>query len=176
LSSVDISDEILTDTWKFERGQTWQTELIGATVRQGAPACIARNIGLPEVKAKSDKPFVFATRFPNGAIAIAAQERTQVGNAWYMPASDVTLAVSDAPGPFGVFGYFDKLTLNLDKSLRGRRILAQDLAGEEAHDISDDVHVRERSLQIPGKVIRQVGLNDATSDDLSAPGLVIAII
>jgi hypothetical protein len=176
IGSVNVSDEILTDTWKFDRGQTWQSEIVGATVRQGAPACIARNIGLPEVKTKGEKPFVWATRFPNGAVAIAAQERTHVGNAWYMPASEVTLSVSDAPGPFGVFGYFDELTLNLDWSLVGKRILAQDLAGDEARDISNEVQVRERSLLIPGKVIRRVGLHNATTNDLSSPGLVISIV
>ena len=176
IGSINVSDEILTDTWTFERGQTWLSEIVGATVRQGAPARIARNIGLPEVKANGEKPFVWATRFPNGAVAIAAQERTQVGNAWYMPASEVTLFVSDAPGPFGVFGYFDELTLNLNWSLGGKRILAQDLAGDEARDISNEVQVRERSLRIPGKVIRRVGLHNATTNDLSAPGLVIAIV
>jgi hypothetical protein len=176
IGSVNVSDEILTDTWKFDRGQTWQSEIVGATVRQGAPACMARNIGLPEVKTKGEKPFVWATRFPNGAVAIAAQERTHVGNAWYMPASEVTLSVSDAPGPFGVFGYFEELTLNLDWSLVGKRILAQDLAGDEARDISNEVQVRERSLLIPGKVIRRVGLHNATTNDLSSPGLVISIV
>jgi hypothetical protein len=176
IGSVQFSDEILTDTHIFERGQTWQTELIGATVRQGAPASITRNIGLPEVKSNGDKPFVIASRFPNGAVAIAVQERTQVGKPWYMPACDVTLSVSDAPGPFGVFGNFDELTLNFDRSLSGRRILAQDLSGDEAHDISNQVRVRENSLQIPGEVIRRVGLHNGTAGDLSAPGLVIAVV
>ena len=176
LSSVVRSNEILTDTWRFERGQTWQTELIGATVRQGAPASIARNIGLPEVRVKGDKPFVFATRFPNGAVAIGAQERTQVGNAWYMPAAEVILDVSDAPGPFGVFGNFDKLTFILAESLQGKRILAQDLAGDEAHDISSQVQIHGTSLRVPGKIIREVGLQKAKKGDLSAPGLVIAIV
>lgn len=176
VGAVEISNEILTDTFVFERGQTWQSELVGATVRQGAPACISRNIGLPLVKARGDKPFVFATKFPNGAVAIAAQERTQVGNAWYMPASEVTLVVSDAPGPYGVFGYFDQLTLKLDRSLVGKRILAQDLAGDEASDISNDVQISEGSLRIPGKVIRRVGHQNATPNDLSAPGLVIAVV
>jgi hypothetical protein len=176
IGSVNLSDEILTDTWTFDRGQSWQSEIIGSTVRQGAPGCIARNIGLPEVRAKGEKPFLLASRFPNGAVAIAAQERTQVGNAWYMPASNVTLSVSDAPGPFGVFGYFDELTLNFNRSLLGKRILAQDLAGDEAWDITNEVQVRERSLLIPGKVISRVGLHNATTNDLSAPGLVIAIV
>lgn len=176
LGSVGLSDEILTDTWMFEQGQTWQSELIGATVRQGAPACVTRNIGLPLVKARGEKPFVFTTRFPNGAVAVAVQERTEVGNAWYMPACDVTLSVSDAPGPFGVFGYFDGLTLIFEKSLRGRRILAQDLAGDEALDISNEVEIRGKSLRIAGDVIRKIGLYDAAVDDLSAPGLVIAVV
>jgi hypothetical protein len=174
--SVGLSDEILTDSWMFERGQTWQSELIGVTVRQGAPACVTRNIGLPLVKARGEKPFVLATRFPNGAVAIAAQERTQVEKAWYMPACDVTLSVSDAPGPFGVFGYFDRLTFILDTPLHGRRILAQDLVGDDAHDISNEVLIREKSLQIPGEVIRRVGLQNGTASDLSAPGLVIAVV
>jgi hypothetical protein len=176
LGSVELSDEILTDTWLFEEGQTWQSELIGATVRQGAPACIARNVRLPDVKTNGDKPFVLATRFPNGAVAIAAQERTQIGKAWYMPDCEVTLSVSDAPGPFGIFGYFGALTLISDRPLQGRRILAQDLAGDEAFDISSEVQVREKSLYLPGKVIRQVGLHNATAGDISAPGLVIAIV
>lgn len=176
LGSVTVSDEILTDSWIFERGQTWQDEIIGVEVRQGAPARLARNINLPEVKAKGDKPFVFATRFPNGAVAIAAQERTQAGNAWYMPACDVTLPVGDAPGPYGVFGHFASLTLVSDEPFHGKHVLAQDLAGDEAIEISNLVQVRGRSLHIPSDVIRRVGLHNATPGDLSAPGLVIAVV
>jgi hypothetical protein len=175
LGSVKLSEEILTDSWIFERGQTWQSEIIGPIVRQGAPACLARNISLPSVRASGDKPFVFATKFPNGAVAIGAQERTRVGKAWYMPRCDVTLSVADAPGPFGVFGYFDSLTLAFDAPLHGRRVLAQDLAGHEAIDISSMVQVRGKSLYIPGGVIRRIGLHSATPGDISAPGLVVAI-
>jgi hypothetical protein len=173
--SVTLSDEILTDSWTFEPDQTWQNEIVGATVRQGAPACLARNIGLPVVKAKGERPFVFATRFPNGAVAIAAQERTQVGNAWYMPSCEVTLSVADASGPYGVFGYFDSLTLASDKPLHGKQVLAQDLAGDEAIDISSMVEAQGKNLYIPGDVLRRIGLHKATPGDISAPGLVIAV-
>lgn len=175
LGSVRCSDEILTDTWTFERGETWQREIIGETVRQGAPACVTRNLALPDVKAKGDKPFIFGSRFPNGAVAIAAQERTQVNRAWYMPPCEVTLSVSDAPGPFGIFGDFDKLTLVCERALQGRRILAQDLAGDESRDISDRVRIQGKNLEIPGGVIRDVGLQSATAGDLSAPAVLIAI-
>jgi hypothetical protein len=175
LGSVFVDDEVLIDSWSFERAQTWQTDLIGAVVRQGAPARISRNIPLPEVRGTGDKPFVFATRFPNGAVAIAAQERTSIGRAWYMPECDVTLRVADAPGPFGIFGNLGSLTMLFDAPLHGKRILAQDLAGEEALDITGAVQIGANVLHIPGEVIRQIGLHQATPGDLSAPGLVVAL-
>ena len=174
LGEVSIDQEVLLDSWGFEPTQTWQKELVGATVRQGAPARIARNMALPVVKTKGDKPFVFAARFPNGAVAVAAQERTRIGEAWYMPGCDVTLRVSDAPGPFGVFGNFDSLNMVFDREMRGKRVLAQDLAGEEAIDTSHSVQIRGNTMHIPGTLIRKVGLHHATPGDLSAPGLVIA--
>jgi hypothetical protein len=175
VGTVTVSKEILIDSWTFERGQTWQNEIIGATVRQGAPACIARNINLPEVRIKGERPFVFATRFPNGAVAIAAQERTTGGRAWYMPTCDVTLAVADAPGPYGIFGDFRSLTLTFDNDMQDKRVLAQDLAGEESVDISNAVQRQGKSLSVPGEVIKRIGLQNATPGDLSSPGLVIAI-
>lgn len=173
--TVTVSKEILTDSWTFERGQTWQNDIVGATVRQGAPACMARNISLPEVHAKGEKPFVLATRFPNGAVAVAAQERTTSGRAWYMPTCDVTLSVADAPGPYGIFGDFQSLTLVFDNAVQNKQVLAQDLAGEESFDISNAVQRSGKSLLIPGDVIKGVGLQNATPGDLSSPGLVIAV-
>jgi hypothetical protein len=173
--SVSIDSEALIDSWHFERAQTWQKDLVGETVYQGAPAGIARNMPLPEVNAKGDKPFVFAARFPNGAVAVAAQERTRVGEAWYMPQCDVKLSMSDALGPFGIFGNFGSLTMVFDRPLQGRRILAQDLAGDEVLDISHSVQIRGNILHVPGAVISDVGLHHASPGDLSAPGLVIAL-
>jgi hypothetical protein len=173
--TVHISDEVLTDTWSFERGQTWQKDLVGQTAQQGAPACISRNIALPHVASSGDKPFVFASRFPNGAIAIGSQERTHTGRAWYMPVSEVELHVGDAPGPYGIFGNFTMLTLVLDRSLRGRRVIAQDLAGDEAIEVTDRVHMDGRSLQLTEANLRSFGLQAATEGDLSSPGLVFTL-
>jgi hypothetical protein len=61
-----------------------------------------------------------------------------------------------------------------DRPMRGKRVLAQDLAGDEAIDISHSVQIRGNIVHIPGTVIRDVGLHHATHGDLSAPGLVIA--
>jgi hypothetical protein len=175
LGSVKISQDVLTDSWIFERGQTWQNELIGTTVRQGAPACFTRNLELPQVQCVGESPFVFAARFPNGAVAIAAQQRTAPSGAWYMPEAHVTLQVGDAPGPFGIFGDLASLTLVFDTSIGNRRVLAQDLAGVRAHDITTQIRGGERSFQISRLVIRKVGLSAARPGDLSSPGLVVAL-
>lgn len=175
VGTVAIDGEVLTDSWRFAKGQSWESDLIGAEVRQGAPARMARGMALPEVKAKGERPFVFAARFPNGAVAVAAQERTRTGEAWYMPECEVTLPVLDAPGPYGVFGNFKSLALVFDQPLHGRRVLAQDLAGDEAMDITDDVQIRGKVLHLPADLMHSVGLRSATPGDLSAPGLVIAL-
>ena len=175
VGSVKLSEEVLTDSWVFERGQVWLNDIIGMKVAQGAPAAITRNIGLPEVQSKGEKPFITAAKFPNGAIAIAVHERTKAGNGWFMPKCDVTLSIADARGPIGVFGYFDSLTLAFNSPLQKQRILAQDLAGDHSFDITNAVQMRGNSLFIPGSVMRTVGLNNATPGDISAPGLVIAL-
>jgi hypothetical protein len=176
IGRVQVSDEIITDGWTFEPGQTWQHEILHETVRQGAPARIARNLSLPNVKCSGDAPFVFAARFPNGAVAIGAQERTRTEKAWYMPECDVTLHAGDAAGPFGVFGRFGSLTLVFDGPREGKRLLAQDLAGDEAVDISSQVKFSGRSVTIPGEVLLLVGLGHATEYDNSSPGCVLAIV
>lgn len=172
---VHISSDVLRDSWTFERGQTWQNDLVGQTVHQGAPASISRNIATPRVISTGEKLFLFASRFPNGAVAIGMQERTQPARAWTMPPADVELHVGDAPGPFGVFGCARSLTLIFDRPLSGCRVLAQDLAGDEAGDITSQVRVDGRSLQLSEANLRSWGLRAATDGDLSSPGLVLAL-
>lgn len=172
---VEISDEILTDSWKFERGQSWANDLIGQTVHQGAPASIARNIALPRVHAEGEKPFVFASQFPNGAVAIGVQERTHPDHGWYMPPANVELNAGSAPGPYGVFGSPASLTLIFDKPLNGRRILAQDLAADAAYDVTESVRVNGHSLQLSEANLRSFGLGAQSKGDVSSPGLVLSV-
>ena len=171
----ETSDEPLTDGWTFAPGETWQRDLVGATVWQGAPAVLARNIALPHVTSKGERPFVFAARFPNGAIAVGAQERTRPGHAWFMPRCEAMIDAGDAPGPFGIFGEFDGLTLTFDKAPASKRILAQDLAGDEPIDITSRTEFKGRSLYFNGDLLREVGLRDSTPGDLSSPGTVVAL-
>jgi hypothetical protein len=172
---VRIGTDVLTDSWTFERGQTWQNDLVGQRVFQSAPSLLSRNIELPRVNAQGQHPFVFAMKFPNGAVAVGSQERTLQGRGWFMPKCEVTLDVADAKGPFGIFGDFESVTFNFGSRIFTTRVMAQDLAGDHAWDITRDVQIRERSLHVSGAIIRRVGLQAATPGDVSAPGLVIVL-
>lgn len=174
--TVRVSDEILTDDWVFERGQTWEGDLVGQRVWQGAPACVTRNLDLPEVKAREDRPFVFGARFPSGAVALAAQERTFSNHGWTMPKAEVILDVGDAAGPFAIFGELDGVTFRFGSSRKGKRILAQDLAADAAVDLTDVLANNSASLHVPGELIRKIGLQAATPGDLSSPGLVLSLV
>jgi hypothetical protein len=173
--TVEVSAEILTDSWTFERGQTWEADLVGQTTHQGAPACIARNIPLPVITSTGEKPFVFAARFPNGAVAIGVQERTRCGRAWHMPPAAVELHAGDAPGPYGVFGSCATISLVFDRPLAGKRIFAQDLASNEALDVTDRVRIGGRRLQLTEANLRSFGLQSVSKGDLSSPGMVITL-
>jgi len=175
IGRFETSDEILTDGWTFAPGETWQGDLVGATVWQGAPAVVARNIALPRVTSKGERPFVFAARFPNGAVAIGAHERTRPRQAWFMPRCDAMIDVGDVPGPFGIFGEFDGLTLTFDKAPARKRVLAQDLAGDEPSDITSRSEFKGRSLYLNGNLLREAGLRNRTPGDLSSPGTVVAL-
>jgi hypothetical protein len=176
IGTFQRSEEILTDTWTFKAGETWEHDLVAATVHQGAPAVIARNIDLPHVSAQGETPFVFAARFPNGSVAVGAQERTRVGEAWYMPPCEVELHVGDATGPFGVFGEFNRLTLTFAHSPRGKRVVAQDLAGDSPVDITSQVEFDGAAIHFGKALLHDVGLQSRTPGDLSSPGAVIALV
>jgi len=91
-----------------------------------------------------EKPFVFAARFPNGAVAIGAQQGTVPFRAWYMPEAHITFQVGNASGPFGIFCDISNLTLVFDRPIGKHRVLAQDLKGDRAEDITHQIRRGEK--------------------------------
>lgn len=171
-----IDDKILVASWTFKRGETWLADAIGKTVRQGAPARVSRGLPLPEVHSEDGPPpFVIDGRFPNGAVAVAVQGRTTEGRNWIFTPTDVTVTVGATRGPFGIFGHYHSLTLRFDAPLGHVRILAQDLAGDQAEDISKKVTIKDNELTLSGALIERVGLESASKGDTSDPGLVLVI-
>jgi hypothetical protein len=59
--------------------------------------------------------------------------------------------------------------------LKGKRILAQDLAGDMPVDVTAEVKWADGKLTIPGTVLKRVGLMAAKPGDKSDPGLVLAV-
>jgi hypothetical protein len=85
------------------------------------------------------------------------------------------LAVGHALGPFGVFGRIGSLVLRFDHLLGNIRVQAQDLNANESVDITACVRVNGQELTIPGKLIPSLGLSAASPNDVSEPGVVLAI-
>jgi hypothetical protein len=175
LGSFSASEEILTDDWLFERGETWEKNVVGKVAYQGAPACMARAIALPKVEARGEKPFVFAARFPNGAVGIGVQERTHQQHGWFMPFADIELHVGDATGPYGIFGACNSLHLVFAHSIAQRRIFVQDLLADTALDVTEQVTIKGNTLRLTEADMRKFGLSAASSGDLSSPAFVLAI-
>jgi len=144
---------------------------------KSAPARIARG-GLPlpvvKVPAGSEPPYVLCSRHPDGEIAIATIGRV-LGKDVTIPLADVTLEVGELNRPIGIFGAYTSLTFVTTSALAGKRILAQDLAGQTPVDITSEVKVSDSRLTIPGAVIHHVGLMAAKAGDISDPGLVLAV-
>ena len=140
-----------------------------------APAVIARGLEKPTVtliKGDTLKPYVLASRYPNGAIAIASIGRT-IGREYLTPRADVVLKVARCDKPFGIFGHYNSLTIQVDQLTPYSKILAQDLAGNTPADITRQVVRKGNMFTIPGEVIDRVGLAAATKGDKSEPGMVL---
>ena len=131
---------------------------------------------LPEVGSDNpDRPFVLASRYPSGAVAVATIGRS-LKRSYVLMEVPVEIEIPSVQSKVGVFGRYESLTLRYPSDLGKVRILAQDLAGTEAVDISDRVTVDGSSIVIPGGVIADVGLSAASEGDISDPGLVLVII
>lgn len=140
-----------------------------------APAVIARGLEKPMVTLKKGdtlSPYILASRYPNGAIAIASIGRT-IGREYLTPRADVVLRVPQCDKPFGIFGHYNSLTIQVDRQTPFTKILAQDLAGDTPIDITRQVVRKGNEFTIPGNVINRVGLVAATKGDKSEPGMVL---
>lgn len=151
----------LKDHWVLQDRETWNpSRAVGSVLSAEAPARVSRGMPLPEVSCTGeDRPFVLASRYPNGAVAIASIGRA-MGRRYVSREVDVTMVAESVEAPVGVFGYFKNLTLvyRFFREAEGRNVYAQDLAGDEPVDITGSVKIEGSRLTIPGEVIRTIGL------------------
>lgn len=171
------SEEFLIDSIFFEVQHTWYKVTHGKMVRQSAPAIMARNIALPEVKSSGMAPYVMASKYPNGAIAVATEGRVKPENSWVEPRADVSVKEATLNTPIGIFGYYQSLSLEFENDLPGNvSILAQDLLAESSIDITAKVQINKRSISIDGRLIHEIGTRENDQGDISVPGMIVKII
>lgn len=168
--------EALTDSWRFQRGETWLSDAVGRIARQGAPGRLARNASLPEVRGSGGAvPFVIAACFPGGMAAIATLGRASADGRFGTPPADVVWQPDAATRTVAIFGHYRSLRLQLARAPGRGPMFAQDLAGGPVSDIRDDVQVNGREIVLGGALLARLGLRAASAGDCSDPALVLRL-
>ncbi len=171
------SDINLIDSIKFEKGDTWLSATYNKMVHQSAPAIMARNISMPIVKCTGLKPYVLASKFPNGAIGITTEGRVTPEHSWVHPKADIILNECNTNKPIGIFGHYNTLSLVFVTDLpKEVLIYAQDLLADRAVNITGRVTIKKNSITIPGELIDEIGTNAGDEGDISAPGMVLKVV
>lgn len=164
------SDELLTDTWTMRPGMTWCKPVQGLTVPQTTAAVVARGMKkLPEVTGwNGAKPYVVASRNPNGALSVAALPRLEDGKGYTVGHYDVYVPEDPRGVPVGVFGRFQSVAFDCPVRCR---VLARDLLGGKPQDITAECAFLKGRVVIPGMVLTKIG--GALGTDLSEPGALV---
>ena len=170
------SDSELIDFIKHEKRNTWFSTVYGKMVYQSAPAIMARNMPIPIIEPMKNPPYVMASTYPNGPLAISTEGRVSPERPWSEPRGKITVQVKDASQPIGIFGHYHSLTLTFANSLDGvKHLWAQDLLATQSRDILSQVVIAGNKLTIPGKLIDRVGTSAGDQGDISVPGLLIQL-
>ncbi len=140
----------------MESDSHWYKDGWNKVVTQRAPERMSRGLPLPHVSvSQGEKPFVVASRNPNGAVAVAALPSVDANRRETINPAKVDLDVRlDAGAPLGVFGRFEELSCLCEK---GCRIQAQDLAGGPVHDVTGFARFDAGRVFLPGDLLAKVG-------------------
>ena len=157
------SDDYLEDSYYFEEEICSWAPCKNRTVYESAPAVMARNCPLPAVKpCKENAPFVLASKNPKtNAYSVATIRRTVDPNpSVYFPA-DVEIYDVDNNTPIGVFGVYNRLIINFEKTInKESHVVAQNFKKESAMDITKLVDIESNFIKLDGKLIRMIGENN----------------
>ena len=173
--SLSIAAERLKDVWHCpERtGHFWPNVPEG-DYYVTAPAAIARNMSLPVVTAKGDKPYVVCSVHPDtGSLCAAVTPRTFGSAVDVTPLADIALQGGCADAPIGLFGRFDTLSIDFGEPVEGRRVFAQNLLADAAQDVTDCVSLSGSRLTVPGDLMLQIG--EPEDPDRGIPAVVFQI-
>lgn len=168
----------LTDRWVFRSGESWVNHADGEILSVQAPARISRGMELPEISNlhEETQPFVLASCYPNGAVAVVTLDRT-AGRESFLQRETVHITVKDFNVPIGIFGDYETLVIEGKQApATNAKVYMQDLAGDTPVEVTDKIKVEGNRVTVSGDLIREIGTMAGTSGDLSAPGLVMVFI
>ncbi len=176
---VNFSSNILFDYCNFVNLKTWVSRYGDRVIPQGAPSITTRNDNLPNVEyLENEKPYIVSTRHTNGAYAIAVLPRfVQEAEKTRFFTPKVNLNITQKVDlPIGIFGEVNEVNVEFDCSIEGKKVFAQDLASDEAVDITNECVVDGVNLKINGELISKIGTSKNCAGDESKPGLVIKLV
>ena len=167
---LNVSSQRLKDVWHCpERSDELWPNVPEGDYYVTAPSSVSRNMPLPEVTAKGDLPYVLCSVHPvTGALCVAATPRTSGTKIDIVPLADVRVKGGSPSAPIGVFGRFDSFTADFDESVEGKRVFAQSLLSDTAHEVTELVSLRGRTLTVPGSVIMQTGMPENRENGIPA--------
>lgn len=176
-ASYACSEERLTDSYYFTADPIWWLPYAGKDYDISAPAVMARGTRLPHVACSGLRPFVLASEKPeNGAYAVSALRRTVDPNAMMIAPAAVTIYPSRLDAPIGVFGYYDKLTVEYPAPIPERcTVFAQALTSDCAEIITDAVKISGNRMEIDGRVLRYHGLAAHGEGNAHDPALLLLL-
>lgn len=183
---VAVDDTLLTDTWEFadknSEIEAWwfgnkliADSMDGDTVIKSAPAQIARNCAPAEVlpDENGNVPYIISAKNPNGAFSVATLGRT-LGRIYEIPKCRVSVDSGNAD-IIAIFGEYKSITIKTDFD-EIKTVYMQDLAGDTAYDIGDEITEENGKITISGEIIKKIGTEAQPADDTSEPGVLIKII
>lgn len=176
-TTIYVDSAKLRDYWIMGEKETWMNRKAGSVNEKSAPAIIARGLEKPQVTPVGNdtlKPYILASKYPNGAVAVSSIGRT-VDRAYVTPRANVLIKVDSVNKPLGIFGRYGQLTIRIASTTKIKKIMAQDLAGDKPVDITQKVIIKPNQFVIPGELIDEIGLMNATKGDLSEPGMVLLV-
>lgn len=177
-SENNLSAELLCDQLDLDQKEwPWYKGI----KKVNAPAAISRNCPLPKaepVTKNGEIPFVCASKYPEGPLAIATIPRT-LNNTHISKQVPANISISDADPdqPIGVFGLYHTLKIEFTEDISARKVYAQDLLADEAEDCTASVTISGNTLILSGDWIRKTGLAARTHEkDTSEPGLILKLV
>lgn len=186
--NVYVDENILEDCWEFknkdEEIEEWWlgTQFLtkfskcvkNNSVFISAPAQIARGCRLAKVAPDEDGniPYIVSSKNPNGVFSITTLGRT-MGRIYKIPKCNIEIDAEDTE-IIGAFGEYKNLLIK-SKLKNITRVLMQDLAGEDAYDITNDVKISCGEVIVSGDIIHNIGIESQPKEDTSEPGVIIKL-